>query len=174
VNRRNVRNLLRGLTCAATTCAVVSACALGPPGTSTQPSPIISTPAAVSNAQTVLSELLATQPNGKALAAAAVTTSFGTYIANLPPESKLPSYDTSSNATVIVLKVYGSFPHAHRGPAGANTDSTTIIEVYDTATDSPVEVTYLTGPEPADLAGSTSKGDYIDLRDLGAPEILIP
>jgi hypothetical protein len=69
-----------------------------------------------------------------------------------------------------VLKVFGWFPSAHRGPVGADTDATTIVEVYDAATAQVLGMAFLTGPEPPDLGGPPSAGAvYMDLRRLGKP-----
>lgn len=142
--------------------------------TALAPSP--SPSGARATADQLLAGVLSSQPHGKASAAAYVETTYGVFEGILAPESRLPvSADTATHG-VIVLKVFGSFPNAHRGAPGANTDATTIVVVYDTTLATTVESAYFRGPEPADLSGAAAspRADYVDLRSLGTPVALTP
>lgn len=159
--------------------AVQSAPPSAPPSAltpSVAPSPSPSPTDTASAAQQLLATLLSSQPHGKASAAAYVVTTYGAFEASLAPESRLPMSADAATHGVIVLKVFGSFPAAHRGAPGANTDATTIVAVYDTTTDAVVDYTYYTGPEPADLPGAqaSTRAEYADLRTLGTPVALAP
>ena len=124
-------------------------------------------------AQEMLLDLLASQPRGKAVAAAYVVSTLGEYEGALPPESRLSALASPSDE-IVVVKVFGTFPDAHRGPIGPSTDATTIIEVFDITTGMTVETTFMTGPESADLPGAPAAATpvYADLRQLGTPVAL--
>jgi hypothetical protein len=127
-------------------------------------------------ARLVLTRLLDGQPSGRAETASYVETTFAAYVAGLAPESRNPNSVAAMTDKVIILKVFGEFPSAHRGPSNTNTDATMIVVVYDEKLSSNVEVTYLRAPLTPDLSASASPSESIfaDLRQLGTPRPILP
>jgi hypothetical protein len=125
-------------------------------------------------AQEVLDALLQAQPQGRATAAAYVETTTAKYVSANPVEAGA-SIAKPADA-ILVIKVFGTF-HAisHGGPAGVNTDATTIVIVYDERLGTNVEATYFSEPASPDVPGSGATADgrvSYDLRLLGTPQTL--
>ena len=129
-------------------------------------------------AQHVLDELLAAQPHGTAKAAAYVQTTLGALNDSLDPQTRIPitDYVGGSSDAIVVVKVFGSCPNAHRGPVGADTDATAITVAYDLESGVALTTTFETGLEPPDLPGAPNASanlvPLIDLRRLGTPQTL--
>ena len=146
------------------------------------PSPSPTNPSGASvaslRAQQIVADVLATQPNAVATAAAFVETTIAKYQALLPPESRLPDAQLGSpDDAILVVKIFGTFQAAHRGLPGVNTDATTILVVYNERLQQNVEVTYFSSPLTQDIsatAAKSSKPIVVDLRQLGSPETLEP
>lgn len=132
--------------------------------------------AATARARSVLADVLQAQPHGTPQIAAYVATTYGQFVDNLAPESRPTDSTASPSDPVLIVKVFGTFPQAHRGPEGANTDATTIVAVFDEAVGRTVEVTYFAGPVSHDLAPNVDATTpvYADLLALGTPVSLMP
>ena len=131
-----------------------------------------------SHAQQVLDQLLAAQPHGSAVVAAYVQTTLHAFNDSLDPQTRIPisDYVGAADDAILVVKVFGSFPDAHRGPVGANTDATAITVAYDLASSVALTTMYESGSEPPDLPGapkaSANLVTLVDLRRLGTPQEL--
>lgn len=130
---------------------------------------------ATAQAQQILDSLLSSQPAGKANSAEFVETTAAEYIAAEPTGSRasISNSDLQPGDRLILVKVVGTFPSAHSGPAGANTDATEIVVVYDERLQKEVEVAFASEPVPGYAASGAPSAPF-DLETLGTPQPLSP
>ena len=127
---------------------------------------------ASAKAQEILDIMLAQQPRGRATSAAFVETTNGEYEASLPKDERLSSGTVPNDDRVIIVEVTGTFPSAHRGLPGANTDADRITTVYDeTSGDTIVTRFSQTAPANPNASGAPIVPPTI-LSRLGTPEPL--
>ena len=123
-------------------------------------------------AQEVLDKMLAQQPHGRATSAAFVETTNGEYEASLPKAERLTSGTGPDEDRVIIVEVTGTFPSAHRGLPGANTDADRITTVYDEKSGDTIVTRFSqTAPANPNASGAPIVPPTI-LSRLGTPEPL--
>ncbi len=138
---------------------------------------VASSVSATTQAQQILDSLLSSQPLGKVTSATFVETTVARYVEAEPPESAYPNPELESGDPLIIIKVVGTFPSAHSGPAGANTDASIIVVAYDERLGKNVGVTYVSAPISSDFlsgAPSVSLAVPFELSKLGTPQSLWP
>ncbi len=127
---------------------------------------------ASAKAQEILEQVLAQQPHGRATSAAFVETTNGEYEASLPKDERLTSGTVPDSDRVIIVEVTGTFPSAHRGLPGENTDADRITTVYDEESgDTLVTRFSQTAPANPNASGAPIVPPTI-LSRIGTPEPL--